>query len=113
MLGDVLNATRFWETYRDVAMTNRQRLVLLRVLEGFEGKLTTQKWAKFGKTSLDTALREITDLLEKGVLVKNPGGSRTTSYDLAPIGERADTLAERTATISNARSMIGPKTGGP
>jgi Fic family protein len=61
--------------------------IAARLLDGFEGKLTTRKWAKLAKTSLDTALREINDLLAKGVLVKNPGGSKATSYDLPPIAE--------------------------
>lgn len=82
VLGDVLQATRFWDKFRDVEMSTRQRLVLARLLEGFEGKVTTRKWAKLAKTSEDTALREITDLLEKGILIKNPGGSRMTSYSL-------------------------------
>lgn len=89
VLSDVLKATRFWDAVRGIEMSSRQRAVLNRLLDGFEGKLTTRKWAKLGKTSDDTALRDIKDLLGKGVLVKNAGGSRTTSYSLASI-ENAD-----------------------
>ena len=74
---------RFWETHQHVAFDERQRKVLLRLLDGFEGKLTTSKWAKLTKTSQDTALRDIEDLVRKGVLVKAPGGGRSTNYTLA------------------------------
>jgi Fic family protein len=84
LLGDVLFAARFWETFREVEMSDRQRKVLARLLDGLEGAITTRKWAKLGKTSPDTALREIADLIEKGILVKNPGGSRASSYSLSP-----------------------------
>lgn len=89
LLGDILFAERFWNAFRDVSMSDRQRKILNRLLVGFEGNITTRKWAKFGKTSLDTALREIADLIEKGVLVKNPGGSKSSSYSLSLIA-RAD-----------------------
>ena len=61
----------------------RQRLVLNRLLDGFEGKLTTSKWAKLAKCSQDTALRDITCLVDHGILVRNQGGGRSTSYALA------------------------------
>jgi Fic family protein len=56
-----------------------------RLLDRFEGHLTTAKWAKIAKTSHDTALRDIQDLLTRGILVQNPGGSRSTSYSLVGI----------------------------
>jgi Fic family protein len=57
--------------------------MLNRVLDGFERKLTSSKWAKIEKCSPDTALRDITDLLARGILVKDEGGGRSTSYSLA------------------------------
>lgn len=84
-LAAVLQKARFWQTVRDVPINERQRLVLNRLLDGFEGNLTTSKWAKIAKCSSDTALRDILDLVERGVLVRNPGAGRSTSYALAEI----------------------------
>jgi Fic family protein len=86
-LATVLSKARFWETFADVSINDRQRLVLNRLLDGFEGKLTTSKWAKLAKCSHDTALRDIVTLVERGILVRNPEGGRSTSYDLASIPE--------------------------
>lgn len=90
-LGTVLSKARFWESVADFTLNNRQRLVLNRLLDGFEGKLTTSKWAKLAKCSQDTALRDILPLVERGILVRNPEGGRSTSYALAtappPSGE--------------------------
>ena len=74
---------KYWDTLADVALNARQQRVLQRVVNGFEGKLTTKKWAKMTKSSQDTALRDITDLLDKGVLERSPAGGRSTSYLLA------------------------------
>jgi Fic family protein len=82
MLSAVLQKARFWQTLRDVAINERQRLVLNRLLDGFEGNLTTSKWAKIAKCSSDTALRDVTELVEGGILVRNPQGGRSTSYKL-------------------------------
>lgn len=83
-LAAVLHRARFWQSLRDVPVNDRQRLVLNRMLDGFEGKLTTSKWAKLTKTSADTALRDILDLVQRGILVRSPEGGRSTSYALAP-----------------------------
>jgi Fic family protein len=83
-LGAVLAKARFWEAIAGFAINDRQRLVLNRLLDGFEGKLTTSKYAKLAKTSQDTALRDILPLVERGILVRNPQGGRSTSYALAP-----------------------------
>ena len=80
-LAGVLAKARFWERAAGLALNDRQRLVLNRVLDGFEGKLTTSKWAKLAKCSQDTALRDITILVEHGILARNPGGGRSTSYE--------------------------------
>ena len=84
-LGAVLSKARFWQIFGDMAFNERQRLVLNRLLDGFEGKLTTAKWAKLAQCSQDTALRDILHLVERGVLVRNPEGGRSTSYALAPV----------------------------
>jgi Fic family protein len=84
-LASVLKKARFWQTVRDVPINGRQRLVLNRFLDGFEGKLTTSKWVTIAKCSSDTALRDIVDLVERGVLVRNPGAGRNTSYSLAEV----------------------------
>jgi len=84
-LAAVLHKARFWQAVRDVAINDRQRLVLNRLLDGFEGTLTTSKWATIAKCSSDTALRDILDLVERGVLVRNPGAGRSTSYSLAEV----------------------------
>lgn len=62
-------------------------MMLNRLLDGLEGKLTTSKWAAIAKCSSDTALRDIVDLVERGLLARNPGGGRSTSYALGQ-GER-------------------------
>lgn len=81
-LAAVLGKARFWEAIRGTAINERQRLVLNRLLDGFDGKLTTSKYAKLTKSSPDTALRDISFLVDRGILVINPGGGRSTSYSL-------------------------------
>ena len=66
-----------------VALNRRQTLVLNRLLDGFEGKLTTSKYAKLAKCSQDTALRDIQPLLERGILIRNLEGGRSTNYAIA------------------------------
>ncbi len=83
MLGQVLDKARFWQLVAGIALSDRQRSVLNRLLDGFEGKLTTSKYAKLAKCSQDTALRDILFLVERGALVRNDAGGRSTSYDLA------------------------------
>lgn len=82
VLADVLKKARFWEEHPSASMNPRQRAILNKVFEGFEGKLTSSKWAKIAKCSQDTAHRDILELVEKGILVKDPAGGRSTSYSL-------------------------------
>lgn len=82
-LASVLKKARFWEKHATTLLNQRQQLMLNKLLDGFDGKLNTSKWAKITKVSPDTALRDIQDLLHKKVLVKEPGGGRSTSYVLA------------------------------
>ena len=84
MLSAVLNKARFWQRLSEVSINDRQRMMLNRLLDGFDGHLTTSKWAKMAKTSSDTALRDITELLEREILVRSPAGGRSTSYTLGP-----------------------------
>lgn len=72
----------FWEFYADLEFNNRQRAMLNRLLDGFEGKLTSSKWALLAKCSQDTASRDIEELIKQSVLIKNPGSGRSTSYAL-------------------------------
>jgi Fic family protein len=81
-LAGVLRKARFWENHAHVTINERQRAVLNRLLDGLTGKLTTSKWAKLVGSSHDTALRDIRDLVEHGVLKKDDGGGRSTSYSL-------------------------------
>jgi len=84
-LATILTKARFWEAVTGVAINHRQRLVLNRLLDGFDGKLSTSKYAKLSKCSEDTALRDILFLVEHGILVRNPEGGRSTNYALSPI----------------------------
>ena len=81
-LAGVLRKARFWKDHADAPLNSRQRLVLNRLLDGFEGKLTSSKWAKLAKCSQDTALRDILDLVDRGILGKDLAGGRSTSYSL-------------------------------
>lgn len=85
ILAAVLKKARFWEAHTGASFNDRQRYVLNRLLDGFEGKLTSSKWAKLTKSSQDTALRDIADLVERGILTKDAGGGRSTSYSLAEV----------------------------
>ena len=80
---NILKKAAFWESHRHVAMNARQTKMVNMLWDGFEGKLTTGKWAKINKCSSDTALRDIQDLISKGVLVKNEGEGRSTNYKLS------------------------------
>lgn len=84
-LGAVLRKGQFWQAHREVSMNERQRFMLNRVLDGFEGHLTTTKWAALTKSSPDTALRDILELVGRGILARNPGAGRSTSYALSRV----------------------------
>ncbi len=81
-LSAVMRKARFWEKYARARVNDRQRDVIDRLLDGFTGKLTTTKWAKLEKCSHDTALRDIQGLIDQGLLQKDAGGGRSTSYSL-------------------------------
>jgi Fic family protein len=85
ILAAVLSKARFWEIHAGASLNDRQRNIINRLLDGFEGKLTSSKWAMLTKCSQDTALRDIDDLVQRGILTKNAAGGRSTSYSLAAI----------------------------
>lgn len=84
ILANVMRKARFWEAVQGQPLNDRQRKVINRLLDGFEGKLTNAKWATITKASSDTALRDINDLLRRGILAKDSAGGRSTSYSLVP-----------------------------
>ena len=81
-LDGVLTKARFGQRWAATPLNERPVKLLNRLLDGFEGKLTTSKWATIAKCSPDTALRDITELLARGVLRKSAAGGRSTSYEL-------------------------------
>jgi Fic family protein len=89
ILAGVLIKARYWEWFAARQISERQRLMLNKLLDGFDGKLTSAKWAKIAKCSQDTALRDIQHLIAQGILVKEESGGRSTAYRLGSIpGDR-------------------------
>ena len=86
-LDAVLTKMRFWQRWATTPLNERQVKLLNKLLDGFEGKLTSSKWAAIAKCSPDTALRDINDLLARGVLRKSDAGGRSTSYELNDLPE--------------------------
>ncbi len=82
ILNRVLFKADFWSRHSNTTINERQRKVLNKILDGFEGKLTSMKWAKMAKCSKDTAIRDINDLINKNILQKEPEGGRSTNYEL-------------------------------
>jgi len=79
---NILQKADFWDRNKETLLNSRQRHMLNKLLDGFDGKLKTSKWAKITKCSSDTALRDIRDLIEKGILKPSGSGGRSTSYEL-------------------------------
>lgn len=79
-IGNVLRKHRFWQRYQGIDFNPRHRRMIPLLLDGFEGKLTSTKWAKIAKCSADSALRDIQILLDQGILEKESGGGRSTGY---------------------------------
>ncbi len=78
----VLFKADFWNKHSKTIINERQKKILNKLLDGFEGKLTSSKWAKIAKCSKDSAVRDINDLIKKDVLQKEDAGGRSTSYEL-------------------------------
>ncbi len=89
-LGNVLNKARLWQRINRSPVNDRQRIVINRMLNDFEGMLTTSKYAKIATCSSDTALRDVQELLMRGILAQNEGGGRSTSYRLGQPTNVAD-----------------------
>jgi Fic family protein len=85
ILSSILNKAEFWKAHSSTIFNERQQKIINRMLDGFDGKLTTSKWAKINKCSQDTALRDIQDLIKKDILQKEASGGRSTSYTLKSI----------------------------
>jgi Fic family protein len=85
ILAAVFRKAEFWKRHAAAPLNDRQRDMLNRLLDGFEGKLTSSKWATIEKCSPDTALRDINELVERGILQKDEGGGRSTSYSLVEV----------------------------
>uniref|UniRef100_UPI00333F2F48 Fic family protein n=1 Tax=Castellaniella defragrans TaxID=75697 RepID=UPI00333F2F48 len=92
-LDDALSKAKFWQRWAGTPMNGRQVKLLNRLLDGFDGKLTSSKWAAICKCSPDTALRDINQLLALGVLRRSPGGGRSTGYELAAPNDAHGTAA--------------------
>lgn len=82
ILAKVMRKSKLWENLKAYSLNDRQQKILNALIDGFEGKLTSSKWAKITKTSQDTASRDIQDLIDKGILLKEAAGGRSTSYTL-------------------------------
>ncbi len=78
----VLKKADFWDKHKETVLNSRQRLMLNKLFDGFDGKLKSSKWAKITKSSTDTALRDIKDLIAKGILKQESSGGRSTNYEL-------------------------------
>ena len=83
VLTKVLFKADFWQKQTDTVINDRQKKLLNKLMDGFEGKLTSSKWAKIAKCSKDTAVRDINDLIEKGILQKEAAGGRSTNYEMS------------------------------
>jgi len=81
-LAVVMRKAKFWEKHATQSFNDRQTFMLNKLFDGFFGKLTSSKWATIAKCSSDTAVRDINDLVDRGILVKEPAGGRSTSYQL-------------------------------
>lgn len=82
VLNDVLERAKFWEKTAGMSLNDRQKKMLLHLLEEPGGKVTSSSWAEYTSSSSDTAVRDINDLLQKGILIKKAAGGRSTSYAL-------------------------------
>jgi Fic family protein len=82
LLARIIRKAQFWTTHTNVIVNERQKKLLNKMLDGFDGKLTSSKWAKIAKCSKDSAIRDINDLIEKELLQKEAAGGRSTNYEL-------------------------------
>ncbi len=97
ILAKVMSKAGFWKQHSTTILNERQHLMLNRLLDGFEGKLTSSKWAKITKCSQDTAIRDIQDLMNKAILQKEAAGGRSTNYELLITQEKDRSSADPVA----------------
>jgi Fic family protein len=81
-LGRIIRKAKFWTEHTDTLLNERQKKMLNKLLDGFDGKLSSSKWSKIAKCSKDSAIRDINDLIEKNILQKEAAGGRSTNYEL-------------------------------
>ncbi|MFH1189308.1 MAG: Fic family protein [Candidatus Omnitrophota bacterium] len=79
-LADVFRKAHFWELHPSESLNERQRMMINKLFDRFEGALTSSRWGKMAKCSQDTALRDILELVERGILIKSSAGGRSTNY---------------------------------
>ncbi len=114
ILASVLRKARFWDAHASDALNDRQRLVVNRLLNGFEGKLTSSKYATLAKCSQDTAARDIDDLSHKGILARDPAGGRSTSYSLiASATDAVEAVARWVIAHADNAVWDGPRMPSP
>jgi Fic family protein len=82
LLARIIGKAQFWTKHTNTALNERQKKLLNKLLDGFDGKLTSSKWSKIAKCSKDSAIRDINDLIEKDILQKEAAGGRSTNYEL-------------------------------
>ncbi|MDF2994451.1 MAG: Fic family protein [Xanthobacteraceae bacterium] len=110
ILASVLRKARFWDVHAAAALNERQRLIINRLLGGFEGKLTSSRYAALAKCSQDTAARDIEDLSRQGILARDPAGGRSTSYSLiASTADALDAVARWVLANSHLAVRDGPR----
>ena len=106
-LASVIAKARFWDENAEVKLNDRQRLIVNRLLNGFDGKLTSSKYAILAKCSQDTAIRDIDDLIKQDILMRDPGGGRSTSYSLvAPDEQRGLSFPDKEHRTDTTRGTI-------
>lgn len=105
-LSAALSKANFWRQWADTPMNERQIKLLNKLLDGFDGKLTTSKWATIAKCSQDTALRDINQLLERGVLMRSEASGRSTSYEIR--STTVDAFGSIKQGFSAAMPMLSP-----
>ena len=88
ILSKVFYKAEFWKLHSTTLLNERQQKIINKLLDGFDGKLTSSKWGKINKCSQDTALRDIQDLIKKNILQKEAGGGRSTTYELVKLPGR-------------------------
>jgi prophage maintenance system killer protein len=107
ILNTVLTKARYWEFFASKVINGRQKLMLNKLLDGFEGKLNTSKWAKITKVSNDTALRDILDLVNQGILEREDAGGRSTNYRFKNVSPSSPcNLSARSVELIDENSFI-------